>query len=123
MENERLCLDCQEPLKGRADKKFCNDLCRNNYNNRLKSESNNLVRRINGILRKNRNILVELNPDEKSIVHKDKLLGKGFNFLYFTSIYTAKNGHKYYFCYEYGYCPIENDFYILVLKKNSKKEI
>jgi len=58
MENERRCLDCQEPLKGRADKKFCNDLCRNNYNNRLKSESNNLVRRINGILRKNRNILV-----------------------------------------------------------------
>ena len=27
---KRFCLDCGEPHKGRADQKFCNDLCRNN---------------------------------------------------------------------------------------------
>ncbi|WP_170122572.1 hypothetical protein [Mucilaginibacter oryzae] len=35
MNQERVCLDCGTPLQGRADKKFCNDLGRNNYNNQL----------------------------------------------------------------------------------------
>jgi len=26
---KRFCFDCGEPLNGRADQKFCNDLCRN----------------------------------------------------------------------------------------------
>ncbi|MCK9616569.1 MAG: hypothetical protein M0R21_01900 [Lentimicrobiaceae bacterium] len=121
MNTDRKCLDCGEPLLGRIDKKFCNDLCRNNYNNRSKSESNNLIRRINEVLRKNRRILAELNPEEKTTVHKDKLLHRGFNFSYFTSIYTTKNGHVYHFCYEYGYSPIENDYFLLVIRKTSEK--
>jgi predicted nucleic acid-binding Zn ribbon protein len=47
MEPERLCLTCNKPLKGRTDKKFCDDYCRNNYNNQLKSNTINLVRNIN----------------------------------------------------------------------------
>jgi predicted nucleic acid-binding Zn ribbon protein len=30
---KRFCLDCGKPVKGRADQKFCKDLCRNSYNN------------------------------------------------------------------------------------------
>ena len=37
MTTERYCLDCGAVLHGRADKKFCNDQCRNNYNNQLNS--------------------------------------------------------------------------------------
>src|SRR4030067_415827 len=97
------CLDCGESLKGRADKKFCSDQCRNNYNNQLNSDSNNYIRNVNNILRKNRRILVELNPNDKIKVHKDKLSEKGFNFNYYTNTYTTQKGTVYYFCYEHGY--------------------
>src|SRR5688572_15010095 len=110
----KTCLDCGEIIKGRADKKFCSDQCRNNYNNQLNSDSNNYVRNVNNILRKNRRILAELNPEEKSKTHKDKLIQKGFDFNYYTNTYTTKKGTVYYFCYEHGYLPLENDFYFLV---------
>jgi len=119
---EKTCLDCGDPLKGRTDKKFCSDQCRNSYNNRLNTESTNLVRNVNAILRKNRRILTELNPTDKTTVHKDKLVNRGFNFSYFTSTYTTQKGHTYKFCYEYGYLPIENDFYMIVLRDHSAKK-
>jgi hypothetical protein len=62
---------------GRADKKFCNDLCRNNYNNQLNSNSYNLVRNINNILRRNRRIIEELNPSGKTKTTREKMLVKG----------------------------------------------
>ena len=32
-EKNKKCLSCGKLLKGRVDKKFCDDYCRNNYNN------------------------------------------------------------------------------------------
>ncbi|MBS1647219.1 MAG: hypothetical protein JST67_07755 [Bacteroidetes bacterium] len=118
MIEKRLCLDCQEPIKGRADKKFCSDLCRNNYNNKLNADSTNYVRNINNILRRNRRIMEELNPVDKTKVHKSKMLEKGFDFTYHTSLYKTQKGTIYYFCYEYGYLPLEHDFYFLVKRNN-----
>lgn len=113
------CQECGEELHGRADKKFCSDQCRNGFNNRLNSDSTNLVRNINNILRKNRRVLQELNPKgDKAKAHKDQLLQKGFNFKYCTSIYKTKTGNTYYFCYEQGYLALEDNFYFLVV--NSK---
>ena len=58
MQNEtKTCLQCGKTLRGRADKKFCDDYCRNNYNNQLKANTNNYVRNINNALGKNRRIL------------------------------------------------------------------
>ena len=74
---ESKCLECGDKLIGRADKKFCSDQCRNAYNNRNNSDANNLVRNINNTLRKNRRILVELNPKDKTKTSRDKLLSKG----------------------------------------------
>jgi len=119
---ERKCLDCGEALVGRIDKKFCSDMCRNSYNNRLNNESADLVRKVNTILRKNRRILAGLIPVDKVTVHKDKLVNQGFNFNYFTSTYTTQKGAMYKFCYEYGYLPIESDFYMLVLRDNKGKK-
>lgn len=119
-ESTRKCLDCGEPIKGRADKKFCSDLCRNNYNNHLNSDSVSIVRNINNALRKNRRILEELNPEGKVKTHKSKLLEKGFDFNYFTSIYKTRTGSVYHFCYDLGYIQLENDFYLLVRREESK---
>ncbi len=119
MVEKKTCLDCGELLMGRIDKKFCSDQCRNNYNNRLNSDTNNQVRLINNILRKNRRILEELNPNGKLTVHKDKLSTMGFNFMYHTHIYTSKNGNTYFFCYEQGYLALEKSFFMLVRREES----
>ena len=120
MQEERVCLSCGETLKGRVDKKFCSDQCRNNYNNQLNSDSTNYMRTVNNILRKNRRILSELNPqNDKARVHKSKLLDRGFNFQFITSQMTTKAGSTYYFCYEQGYLPLDNDFYLLVVRKEA----
>jgi hypothetical protein len=117
MNNERYCLDCGEVLHGRADKKFCNDQCRNNYNNQLNSSSYNLVRNINNVLKRNRRILEEANPTGKTKTTQKKLAVKGFNFDYFTSLYQTQNGKTYHFCYEYGYLPLDGDEVLLVKKE------
>lgn len=116
--DKKVCLECGEPVKGRVDKKFCSDACRNTYNNQVNKDSVNLIRNTNNQLRKNWRILEELNPTEKCTVPKKQLLNKGFDFNLFTTLLKTKAGDIYYFCYNQGYLPIENDFYLLV-KRNS----
>lgn len=111
---EKNCLECGEKIVGRVDKKFCSDYCRNAYHNKNNKDSNNLVRNVNNLLRKNYRILEELNPTDKTKASKRKLLAKGFNFEYFTSIYTTKTGTVYYFVYDQGYLPLDNGYYALV---------
>jgi hypothetical protein len=118
MNTEKHCLDCGEVIHGRADKKFCNDMCRNNYNNQLNSSSYNLIRNINNILRRNRRIMEELNPSGKTKTTREKMLVKGFDFDYFTSVYQTKNDKRYHFCYEYAYLPLDNDELLLVKRED-----
>lgn len=115
----KLCQACLKPIKGRTDKKFCDDYCRNNFNNQLKADSNNLVRNINNALGKNRRILEGFlgNGEEMAKTTKEKLLHKGFQFKYNTHLYTNKKGNTYFFCYDYGYLALENDWYLIVKRK------
>lgn len=114
---EKQCLECGKVVYGRKDKKFCDDQCRNSYNNKQNSDSNNYVRNVHNVLRKNRRILEELNPKGKSKTTRAKLNEKGFDFNYHTSTYTTKAGATYFFCYEYGYLPLEREHYALVKKQ------
>ena len=118
----RLCLNCKKPLKGRTDKKYCDDYCRNSYNNQLKSNTINQVRNINNALGKNRRILETLLDHEEEMARttKDKLLEKGFQFKYMTHTYTNKKGNVYFFCYDLGYLPLDNDWYLLVKRKEER---
>lgn len=113
-EEKRVCPECGEPIIGRIDKVFCSDACRNLYHNREHGDVNNYIRRVNRIIKKNRSIMAELNPDGKTKVHRNQLANRSFDFKHFTSIYTTKKGTVYYFCYEYGYLPLENDYFALV---------
>jgi len=113
------CLECSKPLKGRVDKKFCDDYCRNSYNNKLQSESSTYVRQVNVILKKNRKILEELLGQENMVKQpKVRFSDKGFQFRYHTHQYANKKGDIYYFCYEYGFLPLENEWYLIVKRKD-----
>ncbi len=113
---KRLCPECGELIRGRIDKKFCSDPCRNTFNNKANSDSNNYVRNINNLLRKNRRILDELLNGEKTTLPRQKLTDKGFNFRYHTSQTLTRNNHHYYFCYEFGYLLLDNEM-VLIVKK------
>lgn len=117
----RKCLDCGAVLKGRVDKKFCNDYCRNNYNNKQKSKGShsNIVRNINNALLKNRKVLESILPEDEETAraNKDKLQRLGFQFRYLTHVYTTRTGKTYYYCYDYGYLPLDNDWFLIVRKK------
>lgn len=117
LKQEKTCEECGALLLGRVDKRFCTDQCRNSFNNRLNSEATNYMRRVNHALRKNRRILLELNPAGKAKLSRDKLLAKGFDFTCCTSTYTTKEGSQYFYCYDQGYLPIERDHYLLVVKR------
>nr|WP_314895887.1 hypothetical protein [uncultured Flavobacterium sp.] len=112
----KTCLECGEKIVGREDKKFCSDGCRNAYNNKINKDSTNFMRNINNKLRKNYRVLSELNTEGKSKSTRAKLLSKGFDFEFFTNILQTKTGNTYYFLYDQGYLPLENDFYMLVKK-------
>jgi len=111
---EKHCLDCGELIKGRSDKKFCDDQCRTNYNNKIKIEVSGSLKTINKILKQNRSILEKLCVDGKSKASKVKLEQHGFNFGYFTHLYETQKGQTYKFCYEFGYLPLEQDYFLLV---------
>ncbi|RTZ46479.1 hypothetical protein EJ377_19950 [Chryseobacterium arthrosphaerae] len=112
------CLECGEKILGRSDKKFCNDACRNAYNNKQNKDSTNLMRNINNKLRKNYRILVETNIEGKTKASRSKLESLGFDFDYFTSLKVYKNGSEYRFIYDYGYKLLEDDF-VLIVKNQS----
>jgi hypothetical protein len=111
---KRFCKECEEPLVGRSDKKFCSDQCRNAYNNRMNSDVTKVMRNINYVLRRNRRILHELLPENKRKVQRSLLLQRGFDFSYFTHEYRTKRGEIYRFCYELGYLLIDHDQMLLV---------
>ncbi len=77
------------------------------------------MRRVNNILRKNRLILKAYLAEENSKVHCIRLADDGFNFHYFTNTYRTSDGIDYFFCYDHGYIPLENDVYQIVLKQDS----
>jgi hypothetical protein len=44
METNKFCLNCNEKLVGRTDKKFCSDYCRTHYHNALNKEIKDPIR-------------------------------------------------------------------------------
>ena len=123
MENKN-CLACNKILKGRVDKKFCDDYCRNNYNNLQKSKNQNsvYVKNINNTLLKNSKILENILPETEELIKipQQKLLDKGFVFKYHTHTYKNKKEQVYFFCYDYGYLPLENNWLLVVKRKEEK---
>ena len=106
----KTCLECDEKIIGREDKKFCSDGCRNAFNNKINKDSNNK-------LRKNYRILLAINTDQKIKTSRSKLLSKGFDFEYFTNILRTNTGNTYFFLYDQGYMLLDNDFVVIVKKE------
>lgn len=110
------CLECNELIFGREDKKFCCDGCRNSFNNRINKDTTNLMRNINNKLRKNYRILSELNPNARVTIKKTKLINKGFDFDLYTTQHRTKSGNLFNFVYNQGYFSPNQHQFILIKK-------
>ncbi|MFM2138715.1 MAG: hypothetical protein RJA57_1022 [Bacteroidota bacterium] len=113
----RNCLACGSALKGRSDKKYCHDYCRNAYHNQKRSAQTwrEQIRSINRTLWKNRQALERLlPPTETEIrVHRDQLLESGFRFRFLTHTLTGHNSTHWQGCYDLAILPIGNNQYLV----------
>ncbi len=122
MDSEKFCLNCEKPLKGRADKKYCDEGCRNQYNNTLYAESSPIIRSTQRILKKNRSVLADiLGEQEKYTTTLKYLKDKGFKPDYLTHLYLTKTGNLYKYSFEYGILELDDDKVLIVKKGNPKK--
>lgn len=116
----RNCHWCEKPIRGRSDKKFCDDTCRNSFNNHRTIGEYNLVRNINHALIRNRRILSRLVPQSEQVFRtsREMLLQQGFQFKYCTHMVSDQKGAPYYFCYDFGYHPLPNDWFLVIRQIN-----
>lgn len=108
LESPNTCLQCSKAITGRTDKKYCDDYCRNAYNNRTKRTDEKQIQKINSIIRKNRRILKTLCPAGKATVRKEVLDAMGYDYRHFSGVYRspAPNHQAYFVCYDYAFSPI-----------------
>lgn len=104
----RLCKHCHKEINlsiGRRDRQFCNEECKNRYHNKIAYEEEKEAKRINKVLKKNRNILKKMSlRKEHDEIPKERLLKEGFDFTYHTHHrVTVHQKYQYSFCYDYGY--------------------
>lgn len=101
---KRLCLNCETELRGRMDKKYCNDYCKSNHHyEKNKSKENTLFKKIDEQLKLNRRLLRDFNRAGKSTVRVGKITEAGFNPKYFTHYWKNQKGDVYLFCFEFGF--------------------
>ena len=117
MHTNKTCLECDFPIKGRSDKKFCSDSCRSAHHNQLRGPAENHIRKTNIILRKNRKILFDLYKREGYCIDRRKLLEAGFRFLYSTGIEINETGGIKRICYDISYQEIKEMQYQIKLIK------
>ena len=105
---KKCCENCGDSINGRSDKKFCNDYCRNAFNNKLSNGSAQQTRPIIAALIKNRRILQEaFKKNDGELLDKKTLAILGFDPRYCTE-HKQINGENYYFSFDVGFKDCEN---------------
>ena len=112
------CLFFGRPLRGRIDKKFCDNGCKNEHNNHLQREERAAINPIAAILKQNRRVLRRcFGANHTRVVYGTELLQAGLRFEYYTHHhYTNQQADLYVFCYDYGYLPMADGKYLIVRK-------
>lgn len=118
-----VCLNCNDPIRGRADKRFCNTYCRNYFHNSNRSTGEGEVRSVNSLLMRNRKILRGLLGETESVhVSKEKLIERGFAFSYLTQAVVRSRGVVFQFCYDVGYREMPGKKLMIVRRSGRQVE-
>jgi hypothetical protein len=116
MENK--CKNCNKPLEGRSDKKYCDNYCKSAYQYKNEKENqSNFYLKVDKQLKQNRQILKTYNKAGKATIRAEELLKEGFNPNFFTHYWKNQKGDVYLFVYEFGFLKRtegEKEKYVLV---------
>jgi hypothetical protein len=123
----RLCKQCGKdinPDKGRKDRKFCDENCKNKFHNTQAYLEEQEIKRIQHVLKKNRRALKKVfGRADKDAIKKDRLLKEGFEFDYHTHFVTTKiKRNQFIFCFDYGYREVEEGLFKIVKAFDYKED-
>ncbi|MBQ9584151.1 MAG: hypothetical protein IJR25_07510 [Bacteroidales bacterium] len=99
----RRCRECDSPLAGRSDKKFCSDDCRTAWHNRRYRQELSAAAQLNRILRCNRRILASIYDAGESKVSLSDSRVSGYDSRFFTAAERLPLWRVRYYCYEFSY--------------------
>lgn len=96
------CGHCGASIRGRIDKKFCDDACRSAYHNQINGEMTKLMRNTHRMLRRNWKILTKHYNRGECVLDFDRVYEEGFNANLVTG-YILEESRVKYKCYEYTF--------------------
>lgn len=108
---ERRCLNCGEPLKGRSDKLFCCGRCKNEWHNHLTGSEKRRRDRVFSTLWRNYKILEMALESGEAIVQLDFLVNSGFRPEYVTGFQRLRSGREEFRCFDISYNKTEARLY------------
>ncbi|MEX2484790.1 MAG: hypothetical protein WED10_09525 [Brumimicrobium sp.] len=98
------CNYCGSEFKGRANKKFCSNSCKNSFHNEEYRTTNSAIFKLDKKLHKNRAVLKDMYQVYRSSpIPLSILQARGFELKYHTHNFNAPSGEKYTMVYDYGY--------------------
>lgn len=96
------CRNCGAPIRGRIDKKFCDDACRSSFHNQINGEMTQIMRNTHRMLRRNWKILTRHFNQGECVLDYDRIHEEGFNANLVTGYVFEESTIKYR-CYEYTF--------------------
>src|SRR5688500_4030194 len=109
---EKFCLTCGEKLNGRADKKYCNDACKNEFHNRKFNRGAKLEMQQLLSARKNHNILSKIEADGIELISVKELERNGFDFKGLTGLKMIDRENFLLYCFDFSLEAAGNKFRI-----------
>ncbi|MDQ3050950.1 MAG: hypothetical protein M3Q95_08710 [Bacteroidota bacterium] len=98
---EKMCVSCGERVTGRADKKYCNEACKNEFHNRKSNRQSPAEKARMTAARKNRSILSKIEASGLTQIGKTELELCGFNFEALTGLKMLGKGKFLLYCFDY----------------------
>ena len=99
---EKKCLTCDEKLTGRADKKFCNEACKNEFHNQKNGQRSTVEKQQLALARKNRTILSRIEASGLAEIGWKELELCGFNFEGLTGLKFLGKDIVLFYCFDYS---------------------
>lgn len=113
------CRICKKKLYGRSDKLFCSVYCKNYYHKHLRHAAKKAAIEINGYLRRNYSILLEVLGKHKTQlkVYRNVLEKKKFRFTYHTHLHINSRNKTFHYIYDLAWMQFSDDEVLIIRKR------